>query len=110
MSMSYGLLQRWRPSTRSSVVRDRTGPPRRTFTLDDIERGWRVEDSHAVRIGTMFSADGSALTVSRGLLVRKLRVPLTAIATVREGVVRLNVTLAWVESHGWDQPGDRQPG
>ena len=110
MSMSYGLLQRWRPSTRSSVVRERAGSPRRTFTLDDIERGWRVEDSQAVRIGAVASADDSALTVSRGFLAGKLRVPPTAIATVREGVVRLNVTLAWVEAHGWDRPGGRQPG
>jgi hypothetical protein len=110
MSMSYGLLQRWRPSTRSAVVRERSGSPRRTFTLDDIERGWRVEDSQATRIGTVVSADGSAVTVSRGFLVRKLRVPLTAIVAVREGAVGLNVTVAWVEAHGWDRPGGRRPG
>lgn len=98
--MSYGLLQRWRPSTRSSVVHERSDPPRRTFRLDEIEPGWGVEDSQATRIGTVASAGQSDMTVSRGFLLRKLHVPPTAIAEVHDGVVRLNVTRAWVEGQG----------
>jgi len=105
--MSYGMLQRWRPSARSSVVEERIEPPRRIFRLDDIERGWRVEDSQATRIGTVTNADLGTLTISRGFLLRKLYVPLTAVGVVHEGVVRLNVTLAWLEAQGWDRPGTR---
>jgi hypothetical protein len=107
--MSYGLLQRWRPSTRSSVVRERSDPPRRIFRLDEIERGWRVEDSQGTRIGSVAKADGSFVTVSRGILRSALRVPLSAVGAVHEGAVRLNVTLVWVEAQGWDQRGGRPP-
>lgn len=106
--MSYGQLQRWRPSTRSSVVGERSEPRRRVFRLEDIERGWRVEDSQATRIGTVRNAGCGILTISRGFLMGTLDVPLTAIAVVREGVVRLNVTRAWVEAQGWDPRGTRR--
>jgi len=101
--MSYGLIQRWRPSTRSAVVVERRGPPRRTFTLDDIEPGWRVEDSQARAIGRVAQVDGSGLTISRGLLWRRLYVPLRTVALVHEGVVQLSVTLALAEAR--DRPG-----
>ncbi|HXX59880.1 MAG TPA: hypothetical protein VEI48_01165 [Candidatus Sulfotelmatobacter sp.] len=97
MSVSYGLLQRWRPSTRTSVVRDRGGS-RRTLTLDDIERGWRVEDSQARPIGRVAQVDWSGLTISRGFLGRRLFVPLRTVAMVHEGVVQLSVTVAWAEA------------
>ena len=49
-------------------------------------------------IGRVADLDATHLMVARGLLVRRLYVPLRAIAVVREGVVVLNVTRAWAEA------------
>jgi hypothetical protein len=106
--MSYGLLQRWSASARSSIVGGWNGPPRRTFRFSDIERGWLVQDSHQAPLGTIVSSGETLLTVSRGLLSSRSYLPLSAVAEVHEGVVRLNVTFEWVEAHGWDRPGSRK--
>jgi hypothetical protein len=106
--MSYGLLQRWRASARSSIVGRRDGPPRRTFRFTDIKRGWLVEDSDELLLGTVVRSGDTLLIVSRGLLRSKLFVPPSAVAEVHEGVVRLNVTSQWIEAQGWDRAGSRK--
>jgi hypothetical protein len=106
--MSYGLLQRWRASARSSIVGGRHGPPRRTFRFGDIERGWLVQDSDEAPLGRIVNSGETLLTVSRGLLSSKLYLPPSAVAEVHEGVVRLNVTCRWVEAQGWDRAGSRK--
>jgi hypothetical protein len=106
--MSYGPLQRLHAAARSAIVGGRDGPPRRTFRFADIERGWRVEDSDEMRLGTVVSSGETLLTVSRGLLSSKLYLPPSAVAEVREAIVRLNVTSRWVEAQGWDQAGSRR--
>ena len=106
--MSYGFLQRWRPSTLSPIVAVSHGPPRRTFGYGDIKRGWLVEDSDGVRSGRVARSSEAVLVVARGLLWARLHVWTSAVAEIHEGVVRLNVTLGWVEAHGWDRPPDRR--
>lgn len=106
--MSYGLLQRWRPSTRSPIVGGRAGPRRRTFRSADIERGWLVRDCDEVSLGTVLTSTDDLLTVSRGLLSPRLYVPPSAVAEVHEGVVRLNVTSRWIEARGWDRERSRR--
>jgi hypothetical protein len=106
--MSYGPLRRLRASTRSLIVRGRDGPPRRTFRFADIERGWLVEDSDEMSLGTVVSSSEILLTVSRGFLSSKLYLPSSAVAEVHEGIVRLNVTSQWVEAQGWDRAGSRK--
>jgi hypothetical protein len=103
--MSYGFLQRWKAATRSAIVAERDGPPRRTFRFADIERGWRVEDSDEAPLGKVVSSGEALLIVSRGLLSSRLYLPPSAVAEVHEGIVRLNVTSRWVEAHGWDRAG-----
>jgi hypothetical protein len=105
--MSYGQLQRWRASARSSVVGGSGSRSRFVFRFAAIERGWRVEDSDGRLIGSVLSADPTFLVISRGVLARKLFVPLSAIAIVHEGAVRLNVTGRWALAKGWDRPGRR---
>jgi hypothetical protein len=105
--MSYGLLQRWRPSTRSAVVTGRNLPSRRTFRFTDIKPGWLVRDSDEALLGTVANSGETLLTVSRGLLSSKLYLPPSVVAEVHEGLVRLNVTRRWVETQGWDRAGSR---
>jgi hypothetical protein len=90
------------------MVAGRDGPPRRIFRFADIARGWLVEDSDEIPLGTVASSGETLLTVSRGLLSSKLYLPLSAVAEVHEGVVRLNVTSGWVEAQGWDRAGSRK--
>jgi len=106
--MSYGPLRRWSASARSSIVGGNAGPPRRTFRFTDIERGWLVQDSDKMPLGTIVSSGETLLTVSRGLLSSKLYLPPSAVAEVHEGVVTLNVTRRWVEAQGWDRAGSRR--
>jgi len=106
--MSYGFLRRWSASARSSIVVGWNGPPRRTFGFSDIERGWLVQDCDQTALGTVVSSGDTQLTVSRGLLSSRLYLPLSAVAEVHEGVVRLNVASAWVEAQGWDRAGSRK--
>ena len=106
--MSYGLLRRWSLSARSPIVGGWHGPPRRTFRFADIERGWLVQDSDQMPLGTVVSSGETLLIVSRGFLSSKLYVPPSAVAEVHEGVVRLNVTCQWVEAQGWDRAGSRK--
>jgi hypothetical protein len=106
--MSHGPLQRVSASARSSIVGKRDGPPRRTFRFTDIERGWLVQDSDKMPLGTVVSSGETLLTVSRGLLSSKLFLPPSALAEVHEGVVKLNVTRRWVEAQGWDRAGSRK--
>jgi hypothetical protein len=106
--MSRGLLRRWTAAARSPIAGGQGGPPRRTFRLADIERGWLVVDSEETSLGSVLSSSETLLTVSRGLLSSKLYVPFSAVAEVHEGVVRLNVTTQWVEAQGWDRPGSRK--
>jgi hypothetical protein len=103
--MSYGLLQRWRASTRSSVVGEPHGHPRRTFRYADVGRGWLVADSTGRPLGTVVSFGETLLTVSRGLLASRLYLPPSAVAEIQEGVIRLNVTSQWIEAQGWDRAG-----
>ena len=105
--MSYGLLHRWTTSARSSVVDQRRGPARRTFQVTDIERGWLVLDNGGQRLGTVTGCDDDVVGVSRGFLSPRLLVPRTAIHEVHEGIIRLNVSTAWIETRGWDRPGRR---
>jgi hypothetical protein len=104
----YGLLRRWRASARSPIAGGRDEPPRRTFRFADIERGWLVQDSDEMPLGTVVSSGETLLTVSRGLLSSRLYLPPSALAEVHEGVVRLNVTCRWVEAQGWDRAGSRK--
>jgi hypothetical protein len=106
--MSYGPLQKWRALARSAIVGGRDGPPRRTFRFADIARGWLVDDSEEIRLGTIVSSGETVLTASRGLLSSKLYLPPSTVAEVREGVVRLNVTSQWVEAQGWERAGSRK--
>jgi hypothetical protein len=106
--MSYGQLQRWRTSAPSTLVGGRDEPLRRTFRFADIARGWLVEDSDEIRLGTVVSSGKTLLTVSRGLLSSKLYLSPSAVADVRVGVVRLNVTSEWVAAQGWDRAGSRK--
>jgi hypothetical protein len=106
--MSNGPLRRWSASVRSSIVGRRNGPPRRTFRFTDIERGWLVQDSDKMPLGTIVSSGEILLTVSRGLLSSKLYLPPSTVAEVDEGVVRLNVTSRWVEVQGRDRAGSRK--
>lgn len=99
------LLRIVRTGKRSPII---GGPPRRTFRFADIERGWLVEDCDEVPLGSVISSGATLLTVSRGLLSSKRYLPPSAIAEVREGVVRLNVTSQWVEAQGWDRAGSRK--
>ena len=94
--MSYGLLQRWRPSTRSAFVLTRTGPDRRVFVLADIERGWTVLDCAGRRIGRVHQTGEATIVVERGLFATRLAVPVSTVAEVHEGRLSLNVSLAWV--------------
>jgi len=96
--MSYGLLQRWRPSSRSAVIREQARPPRRVFRLADIERGWVVRDAEGRRIGTIVRSGEESLTIARGFLAGSLTVPSGAVAEVREGGLTLNVSRAWIEA------------
>ena len=106
-SMSYGLLHRWTTSARSSVVDQRHGPARRTFQVSDIEKGWLVLDNGGQRLGTVAGSDDDVVSVSRGFLSPRLLIPRTAIKEVHEGVLRLNVSAAWIETRGWDGPRRR---
>ena len=87
--MSYGLLQRWRPSSRSAVIVG-GGSARRTFALDDIEPGWVVRDSGGRSLGRVALVGPDALRVSRGLWREPLTVPLAAIHEVHRGLLILN--------------------
>ena len=98
--MSYGLLQRWRPSTRTAVVREATRQARRVFRLADMERGWVVRDAEGRRLGTIDRSGDGLVTISRGFLGGSLTVPSTYVAQVHEGGLTLNVSLAWIEARG----------
>ena len=97
--MAYGLLQRWRPSTRTAVVRA-PADPRRGFGLGDIARGWIVRDSDGRRIGTIARAGEERLTIARGFFARPLDIPVSFVAEVGALDLRLNRTLAWLEALG----------
>ena len=102
--MSYGLLERWRRSTRTAVVREETRPSRRVFRLADIERGWTVRDAEGRRIGTVVRSEDASLTIARGLLAGSLTVPSTAVAQVHEGGLTLNVSMAWIQARRAGRP------
>jgi hypothetical protein len=102
--MAYGFLQRWRPSSRSAVVRAETRPARRVFRLTDIERGWVVRDAEGRRIGTIVRSGDESLTIARGFLGGSLIVPSSSVAQVHEGGLRLNVTLASIRARGAERP------
>ena len=106
--MSYEPLRRSSVSGHAPIDGERDGPPRRTFRFADIKRGWRVEDSDETSLGTVVSSGEILLTVSRGFLQSKLYLPPSAVAEVHEGVIRLNVTSAWVKAQGWDRAGSRK--
>jgi hypothetical protein len=95
--MSYGFLQRWRPSSRTAVVAA-DGPLRRTFALHDIERGWVVRDSTGRRLGTVAGAGPDSLRVKRGLWRAPLAVPVAAIHEVRQGELTLNASREALEA------------
>src|SRR5664279_2455199 len=78
--MSYRPLRRWTTAARSPIVGGPGGPPRRTFRLADIERGWLVVDSEETSLGSVLSSSETLLTVSRGLLSSKLYLPFSAVA------------------------------
>jgi len=89
--MSYGFLQRWRPSVRSAVVESDV-PAHGPFRLADVARGWRVYDVSGSFIGPVAGVTDSDITVSRGLFRGSVRMPTTWIAEVRGRALRLNVT------------------
>lgn len=89
--MSYGFLQRWRPSSRSAVI-PAGGPARRTFALGDVKPGWVVRDDREQRVGTVVASGPDSLQVERGIWRARLVVPLSAIHEVHEGELILNVS------------------
>jgi len=104
-TMSYGFLQRCRPSTSSAVVVEPRRPSRRVFELADIEPGWVVRDRDGRRIGRVVAVSAGTLTVARGWLRPRLRVLPSDIRAVREGQVILNVVPAELRDLG----GRRRP-
>ena len=87
--MSYGLLQRWRPSSRSALIPTRV-VGRRVFSIGDIEARWIVRDRDGRRLGTVGTIDPAWIHVRRGAWHGALRVPVSAVHEVHEGEVTLN--------------------
>lgn len=100
--MSYGFLHRWTESARSSIVPVRSRP-RRVFGAAEIEPGWPVVDADGESVGQVEGLEGEFLTVSRGFGHSRLYVALPGVAEVREGIVRLNLTLASIEVSHWSE-------
>jgi hypothetical protein len=100
--MSYGMLHRWSKAARSVVMRD-SRRPRRVFRLADVEPGWNVVDADELPVGTVQELESQWIAVNRGLLHRRLYVPLTAIGAVTEGLVRLNATIDGIDEERWTQ-------
>jgi hypothetical protein len=100
-------LERLRRILHAGRSRNRDRPLRRTFGFADIERGWLVEDCNERPLGSVVDSGAVLLTVSRGRLSSRRYLPLSVIAEVHEGIVRLNVTSEWVEAQGWDRAAGR---
>ncbi len=100
--MSYGLLHRWTESARSSIVRPRR-PFRRVFGRAEIEPGWLVVDANGQGVGKVKGQDGDFIAVSRGLGRSQLYVPLTAVAEVKDGAIRLNLVAISMGDRRWSE-------
>lgn len=73
-----------------------------------IQAGWDVVDSNADKIGTVEEVGQDYLLVRKGLIFTSdLYIPTSAVSSVEDGVVYLNVVKDEVESRGW---GDRPSG
>lgn len=95
-----GPLSRWTEAARSSVARVRSRP-RRVFGAAEIEHGWPVVDADGESVGHVDGLEGDFLVVSRGFGHARLYVPLQGVREVREGIVRLNLTLASINVSHW---------
>jgi hypothetical protein len=100
--VSYGFLHRWTESARSSVVRP-SRPFRRVVGRAEIEPGWLVADVNGQGVGKVRGREGDFIAVSRGLGRSPLYVPLTAIAEVRDGTIRLNLSASSMGDRRWSE-------
>jgi hypothetical protein len=100
--VSYGFLNRWSASSRSSIVR--AAPlPERGLASGEIEGGLTVVDINGQDLGTTNGRLGDFLVVSRGLLRAALYVPVTAVKEVRRGKVTLSVTALTIAQLSWSK-------
>jgi len=69
----------------------------------EIQAGWNVYGSDDAKVGDVAEVGPNYLLVQKGwLFTRDIYVPMSAIASVQEDNIRLNVTKDDVASMGWD--------
>lgn len=95
------------------VEQGRLPRPRRTFRLEEIERGWLVFDNDLEHVGCVEALSGDYVEVRRAFhriyTWQRLYVPRAAVAEVHERYLVLNVPRAWIGSLGWgSRPRDRE--
>jgi len=74
-----------------------------TMNTRQIQAGWNVYGSDDAKVGDVAEVGSNYLLVQKGwLFTRDIYIPLSAVASVQENTIRLNVTKDQVASMGWD--------
>jgi len=71
--------------------------------MTDLQPGWAVHSNDGRRLGTVKEVGQNYVRTSQGR-APDLFVPASAIATVGDGVVHLNVAHDDAQNMGWQQP------
>ena len=70
-----------------------------------MQPGWQIVDADETEIGRVEAVGDGFIEVEEGLLAaERLYIPVSAIESATDGVVRLNVTRDEVDTVGWVVP------
>ena len=71
--------------------------------MAEIGAEWEVLDADGASVGVVNEVHANYLWVQKGLLFPKdMYIPMTALETIGQGRVLLNVTLDQIRTAGWD--------
>ncbi len=73
--------------------------------LTEINGGWQVYDRDGVKVGTVYEVGPDYVLVQRGIFsTTSIYIPSTAITSIEDEQVRLDVLDHEIKDSGWDVP------